>query len=77
MNCPKCSGADTKVVATRTKGDAITRQRRCEACGHQFRTAETRLLVKVSTRRSGRAGAQLDDSVASAAGRDDGTVDHA
>lgn len=77
MNCPKCSGTDTKVVATRTKGDAITRQRRCEACGHQFRTAETRLSVKVSTRRSGRAGAKLDGSAASAAGSNGREAGHA
>lgn len=74
MNCPKCGHADTKVVATRAQNDAITRQRRCESCGHQFRTAETRLAVKVATRRTGRAGAQLDDSAASAAGQ---AVDHA
>lgn len=51
MNCPKCASPNTKVVATRTKGDTITRQRKCDQCGHQFLTEETRLSVKVSTRR--------------------------
>ncbi|MBC7953154.1 MAG: hypothetical protein H7Z12_15210 [Rhodospirillaceae bacterium] len=54
MNCPKCSSSDTKVVITRTKGDTVTRQRRCGQCGHQFRTEETRLSVKVATRRAGK-----------------------
>lgn len=54
MNCPKCNSPDTKVVATRTKGNTITRQRRCAQCGHQFRTEETRLPVKVATRTSGK-----------------------
>lgn len=52
MNCPKCN-SETKVVATRTKGDTVTRQRKCTCCGHQFRTEESRLSVKVSTRRTG------------------------
>lgn len=55
MNCPKCHSRDTKVVATRTKGDTIARQRRCTACDYQFMTEETRLPVKVSTRRPGKA----------------------
>ncbi|MBC7954072.1 MAG: hypothetical protein H7Z12_19920 [Rhodospirillaceae bacterium] len=52
MKCPRCGNDNTRVVKTRTKDDAITRQRCCGDCGHQFQTEEKRLSVKVATRRN-------------------------
>lgn len=40
MRCPECQHADTKVVDSRTSGDAIRRRRECLQCGARFTTHE-------------------------------------
>lgn len=51
MKCPDCNG-ETMVVKTTSKDDCVNRQRKCQVCGHQFHTQESkRQGVKVTTRR--------------------------
>lgn len=40
MRCPECQHEDTRVVDSRTVGDAIRRRRQCNACGDRFSTQE-------------------------------------
>lgn len=40
MRCPACHGIESKVVDSRTTGDAIRRRRQCQACQHRFTTHE-------------------------------------
>lgn len=40
MRCPACHGIESKVVDSRTTGDAIRRRRQCLACQHRFTTHE-------------------------------------
>ena len=42
MNCPFCSGSETRVVDSRLSepGDAVRRRRECSGCGNRFTTYE-------------------------------------
>ena len=42
MRCPRCGGADTRVIDSRTQdaSNAIKRRRECRACGYRFTTFE-------------------------------------
>ncbi|MBW2255591.1 MAG: transcriptional repressor NrdR [Deltaproteobacteria bacterium] len=40
MFCPECHCPDTRVVDSRTSGDAIRRRRECQDCGNRFTTHE-------------------------------------
>lgn len=40
MRCPSCEDSDTRVVDSRTTGDAVRRRRECQACGERFTTHE-------------------------------------
>lgn len=40
MECPVCSGRDTKVVDSRESRDGVRRRRVCNECGHRFTTRE-------------------------------------
>lgn len=42
MRCPKCGGADTRVIDSRVQDstNAIKRRRECKACGYRFTTFE-------------------------------------
>ncbi|MFT6142345.1 MAG: transcriptional repressor NrdR [Myxococcota bacterium] len=40
MRCPACDDADSRVVDSRTTGDAVRRRRECLACGERFTTHE-------------------------------------
>lgn len=40
MRCPACQHEDSRVVDSRTAGDAIRRRRQCAACGERFTTHE-------------------------------------
>ncbi|MCP4807204.1 MAG: transcriptional repressor NrdR [Proteobacteria bacterium] len=40
MNCPFCQGEQSRVVDSRTVGDAIRRRRECEACQKRYSTLE-------------------------------------
>lgn len=40
MRCPTCQHDDSKVVDSRTAGDAIRRRRQCGQCGTRFTTHE-------------------------------------
>lgn len=40
MRCPSCQHEDSRVVDSRTAGDAIRRRRECAACGYRFTTHE-------------------------------------
>lgn len=40
MRCPECQHEDTRVVDSRTHGDAIRRRRQCSACNARFTTHE-------------------------------------
>jgi len=40
MRCPECQHEDTRVVDSRTAGDAIRRRRQCSDCGARFTTHE-------------------------------------
>lgn len=58
MNCPYCSGSDTRVVNSRPadEGTAIRRRRECVGCGRRFTTYEraqfeTLMVIKRSGRR--------------------------
>ena len=40
MRCPECQSLDSKVIDSRTAGDAIRRRRQCSRCGTRFTTHE-------------------------------------
>lgn len=40
MRCPACQFEDSKVIDSRTSGDAIRRRRECLRCGERFTTHE-------------------------------------
>ena len=40
MRCPSCHHSESRVIDSRTTGDAIRRRRSCSACGHRFTTHE-------------------------------------
>ncbi len=40
MRCPSCQHEDSRVIDSRTAGDAIRRRRVCSACGYRFTTHE-------------------------------------
>ncbi|MGI8633450.1 MAG: transcriptional regulator NrdR [Solirubrobacterales bacterium] len=40
MNCPACHTSDTRVIETRTSGDALRRRRECTGCGRRYTTYE-------------------------------------
>lgn len=42
MRCPRCGGADTRVIDSRTQeaSNAIKRRRECRSCGYRFTTFE-------------------------------------
>lgn len=40
MRCPECQHDDSRVIDSRTAGDAIRRRRQCSACGERFTTHE-------------------------------------
>lgn len=40
MECPACQHPESRVVDSRTAGDAVRRRRSCQACGHRFNTLE-------------------------------------
>lgn len=40
MRCPACQHPDSRVVDSRTAGDAIRRRRSCLECGNRFTTLE-------------------------------------
>lgn len=42
MNCPFCSGSETRVIDSRLSepGDAVRRRRECAGCGNRFTTYE-------------------------------------
>ncbi|WP_346017091.1 transcriptional regulator NrdR [Pseudenhygromyxa sp. WMMC2535] len=40
MECPVCSGRNTKVVDSRESRDGVRRRRVCNDCGHRFTTRE-------------------------------------
>lgn len=47
MRCPSCQHGESRVVDSRTTGEAIRRRRQCASCGARFTTherAEQRLL---------------------------------
>ena len=39
MNCLKCKGP-TQVYDSRSSPETVVRRRRCESCGHRFKTTE-------------------------------------
>jgi transcriptional regulator NrdR family protein len=41
LQCPKCKSENIKVYSTRQKPEAINRYRKCNDCGHKFKTIET------------------------------------
>lgn len=40
MQCPACQGDDSRVVDSRSQGNAIRRRRQCSGCGFRFTTHE-------------------------------------
>ena len=40
MRCPECGHSDSRVVDSRTSGDAVRRRRECLECGARFTTHE-------------------------------------
>jgi transcriptional repressor NrdR len=40
MRCPDCQHEDSRVIDSRTAGDAIRRRRQCSDCGTRFTTHE-------------------------------------
>lgn len=40
MRCPECQHDESRVVDSRTAGDAIRRRRSCQRCGARFNTLE-------------------------------------
>lgn len=46
MRCSRCNFEDSKVIDSRTSGDAIRRRRECIQCGERFTTHE-RIEVRV------------------------------
>ncbi|MBX2800280.1 MAG: transcriptional regulator NrdR [Myxococcales bacterium] len=40
MRCPACHHPESRVIDSRTTGDAIRRRRSCQSCGHRFSTLE-------------------------------------
>jgi len=40
MRCLECQHDETRVIDSRTAGDAIRRRRQCSRCGHRFTTHE-------------------------------------
>ena len=46
MRCPDCQHPESRVIDSRTAGDAIRRRRSCQQCGHRFTTLE-RLEVRL------------------------------
>ena len=40
MRCPECKISSTKVYDSRPEPSVVYRKRRCNHCGHQWRTAE-------------------------------------
>lgn len=40
MRCPSCQHDDSRVIDSRTAGDAIRRRRVCGSCGYRFTTHE-------------------------------------
>ena len=40
MRCPECHRDDSRVIDSRTAGDAIRRRRQCSECGARFTTHE-------------------------------------
>ena len=40
MRCPACQHAESRVIDSRTTGDAIRRRRSCQNCQHRFTTLE-------------------------------------
>jgi len=40
MRCPECNHDDTRVIDSRTSGEAIRRRRECGSCGARFTTHE-------------------------------------
>jgi len=40
MRCPECQHEDSRVIDSRTAGDAIRRRRQCSDCGARFTTHE-------------------------------------
>jgi hypothetical protein len=47
MSCIKCISGRALVIDTHPDGQTITRTRRCESCGYEFKTIEYALKDKV------------------------------
>lgn len=62
MNCPFCQGEQSRVVDSRTVGDAIRRRRECEACQKRFSTLERldRRMPQVVKKDGSRSAFDLD-----------------
>jgi len=47
VRCPECGAIDTKVTSIKwnEKGTRVRRYRKCNECGHKFRTTQARELV--------------------------------
>lgn len=68
MNCPYCSGNDTRVVNSRPadEGTAIRRRRECVSCGRRFTTYErAQFEALMVIKRSGRREAFNPDKLLS------------
>ena len=58
--CPVCAASSSGVLSTRTRKDgALTRQRRCAACGHRWHTIEVSAEVDAELTRLRRIVARL------------------
>ena len=62
MNCPFCQHEASKVVDSRTVGQAIRRRRECEGCSRRFSTLERldRRMPQVLKKDGSRQGFDLD-----------------
>jgi len=66
VNCPYCSGSDTRVVNSRPadEGTAIRRRRECVSCGRRFTTYErAQFEALMVIKRSGRREAFNPDKL--------------
>lgn len=55
MRCPECQHEDTRVIDSRTAGDAIRRRRQCMACSERFTTHErVELKLPLVVKKDGR-----------------------
>jgi transcriptional repressor NrdR len=62
VNCPYCSGSDTRVVDSRLAepGDAVRRRRECAGCGQRFTTYERVEGIALTVRKRDGRGEPFD-----------------